>query len=331
MTRQKVAIRWRAGPLPAVPQHPLRSIAFGVKMYFTSSSLVLIPALLLRLAASIPAEHQEPAYLATCNRDNLYRSFIDPRYSSLANAFCLDLLRPTISTVLVAAKTHTATATLAKRSLPPTTAFPPSRLSSVCSCILTTTPEPTTIYTSTETIIQPTSKTASPSSSCTDTAPIIKNSNFETGSLPPWTILSSDPDLKYYAQYFSYSVTSPGHNSAYAFTMTDDLADTYVAVEIGQTISLCPNRTYKISAQVFITDGGNTPTKEQFAELYVDDLRVAEAPESYVQGPPVVWKVLGGEFVSSAEGGTAVVKVRFVATNLVAARWGVDDVVVVAV
>ncbi|KAI4256057.1 MAG: hypothetical protein L6R42_006422, partial [Xanthoria sp. 1 TBL-2021] len=202
---------------------------------------------------------------------------------------------------------HTATATLANRKLPPTTAFPASRLSSACSCILTTTPEPTTIYTSTKTTTQPTTKTA-PYPGCTDTTPIIKNSNFETGSLSPWTILSSDPDLEYNAQYFSYNVTSPGHNSAYAFTMTDNLADTYVAVEIGQTISLCPNRAYKISAQVFITDGGNTPTKEQYVELYVDDLRVAEAPESYVQGPPVVWKVLGGEFTSSAEGGTAVVK-----------------------
>lgn len=113
--------------------------------------------------------------------------------------------------------------------------------------------------------------------------------------------------------------------------MTDDLAHTYVAVEIGQTISLCPNRTYRLTAQVFITDGGNIPTKEQYAELYVDGVRVAEAPESYVQGPPVVWKFLGGEFTSSAEGAMAMVKVRFVATNYVSASWGVDDVVIVAV
>lgn len=34
-------------------------------MYFALSSLVLIPALLSRLAESIPAEHQEPGTLAT--------------------------------------------------------------------------------------------------------------------------------------------------------------------------------------------------------------------------------------------------------------------------
>ena len=130
---------------------------------------------------------------------------------------------------------------------------------------------------------------------------------------------------------FSYNVTSPGDNSAYAFTMTDDLATTYVAVEIGQTISLCPNRSYKLAAQVFITDGGYTSRKEQYAELFVDDLRVAVSGKSYPQGPPVVWKLLGGEFTSSAEGGAAVVKVRLVATNLMAARWGVDDVVAFAV
>lgn len=223
----------------------------------------------------------------------------------------------------------TATATLAKRNLPATTAFPAPRLSSACSCILSAIPEPTTIYTSTKTITESTTKALS-SASCTHIAPIIQNGDFETGSLSPWTVLSRDPDLKDYEQMFFYNITSPGDNSAFAFTMTDIAATTYVAVEIDQTISLCPNRSYQLSAQVFITDGGYTPMKEQYAELFVDDKRVAQSGESYPQGPPVVWKPLEGKFTSSAEGGMAVVKVRLVATNLMVAKWGVDDVVAFA-
>ncbi|CAO1596942.1 hypothetical protein XANCAGTX0491_000769 [Xanthoria calcicola] len=294
-------------------------------MYSCLSGLVLVLVLFGRLS-----EQQEPAYLTTCNRDSLYRFFIDPHYSSSATAFCTDYLRTSVSAVRTFMDSNTATATLAKRNLPATTAFPPPRLSSACSCILTTIPEPTTIYTSTKTIAQSTTKTSS-SASCTHAAPIIQNGDFETGSLSPWTILSRDPDPRYYEQMFSYNVTSPGDNSAYAFTMTDIAATTYVAVEIGQTISLCPNRSYQLSAQVFITDGGYTPRKDQYAELFVDDLRVAVSGESYPQGPPVVWKLLGGKFTSSAEGGAAVVKVRLVATNLMAARWGVDGVVAFAV
>ncbi|KAI4222761.1 MAG: hypothetical protein L6R36_005919 [Xanthoria steineri] len=292
-------------------------------MYSFRSFLVLVSVLFGRLS-----EQQElAAYLKTCNRDNLYRSFIDPYYSSSATAFCKDYLRTSVSAVRTLTDGDTTTATLAKRNLPATTAFPAPRLSSACSCILTTIPEPTTIYTSTKTVTQSTTKTLS-SASCTHTAPIIQNGDFESGSLSPWTILSSYPDRQYYEKMFSYNVTSPGNNSTYAYTMTDIAATTYVAVEIGQTIALCPNRSYQLSAQVFITDGGYTPMKEQYAELFVDDLRVAQSGESYPQGPPVVWKLLGGEFTSSAEGGTAIVKVRLVTTNLMVAKWGVDNVVV---
>ncbi|KAL8657109.1 MAG: hypothetical protein Q9226_002242 [Calogaya cf. arnoldii] len=297
-------------------------------MYFSIASLVLIPALLSRLAASIPVEQQEhskssiyifptrinrsAANLATCNRDNLYRSFIDPRYSSAANEFCSDLLRSKLSK-----NADTASTTLPNQSLPATTTYPASRLSSACSCILTSTPS-TTQTTATQT--------------CTDTSPILQNGDFETGSLLPWTILSSTPD-PLSSPNFTYNITSPGHKSAYAFTMTDNAAASYVEVTIGQTISLCLSRTYRLSAQVYITDGGDTgaPRKEQYAELYVDDVLVASAPESFIQGPPRVGKFLGGEFTSSAKKLTAVVEVRFVATNLVSASWGVDDIVVVAI
>ncbi|KAL8637661.1 MAG: hypothetical protein Q9226_009096, partial [Calogaya cf. arnoldii] len=212
-------------------------------------------------------------------------------------------------------------ANLPKQNLPATTTFPASRLRSACSCILTSTPQPTP--STTQTAIPPT---------CTDTSPILQNGDFETGSLSPWNVLASTPDPAS-SPNFSYNITSPGHKSAYAFTMTDNAAASYVEVTIGQTISLCPSRTYRLSAQVYITDGGDTgaPRKEQYAELYVDELLVASAPESFIQGPPRVGKLLEGEFTSSAKKLTAVVKVRFVATNLVSASWGVDDILVVAI
>ncbi|KAL8856867.1 MAG: hypothetical protein Q9178_006584 [Gyalolechia marmorata] len=187
---------------------------------------------------------------------------------------------------------------------------------------------PTTVYTSTKTITQTATRTGA-TPSCIDVKKIVRNGDFRTGSLAPWAVLFSAPKLKYYAQQFSYNVTSPGYNSKYAFTMTDELATTYVAVEIGQNVSVCPGRRYKLSAQVFITDGFNTPMKEQYAELAVDDVIVASAPESYIEGPPIVWKPLDGLFTAKAN--TAVIKVNLAATNFLAAQWGVDNVVVAPV
>ncbi|KAL8678595.1 MAG: hypothetical protein Q9186_005057 [Xanthomendoza sp. 1 TL-2023] len=216
----------------------------------------------------------------------------------------------------------------AKRHLPATTAYPASRLSSACSCILTATPDPSPVYASTDTIFQTTTKTTL--SSCKDANVIVANGDFETGSLAPWTILSRDPDPKYYREYFSFNVTTPGRDSKYAFTMTDGAATTYVQVSIGQSVPVCPGQQYKLSAQVFITNGSNPgPLKEQYAEIAVDGITIASAPGSYILGPPVVWIPLSGIFTAKA--GTAAVSIMFTATNLVAARWGVDDVVITRV
>lgn len=42
-------------------------------------------------------DYLRAAYLATCASDNLYRSFVDPRYSSSASAFCSTYIRTTVS------------------------------------------------------------------------------------------------------------------------------------------------------------------------------------------------------------------------------------------
>lgn len=275
---------------------------------YPSVSLILVLLGINRAFAELARIDDRVTYLATCNGDNLYRSFIDPRYSSSASAFCSTYLRPTSTE----AATVTAAA-VAQRDLPATTAFPPSRLSSACSCILTATPTPTAPL------------------SCTDADPIVKNGNFEEGTLDPWTVLDSSPALPEYSEYFSYGVTFPGYNSSYsAFTMTDLAASSFVEVKIGQNISVCAGRRYKLSAQVFITNGDSIdPVNAQYTDLYVDDDLLASAPSSYLQGPPIVWKPLSGEFVAMAD--VVAVIVRFTAVNIVVAQWGVDDVVVMPI
>ncbi|KAL8893071.1 MAG: hypothetical protein Q9215_000076 [Flavoplaca cf. flavocitrina] len=186
------------------------------------------------------------------------------------------------------------------------------------------TPEPTTSGTA-KTTKQPTTKTEF-SPGCTDVKPIVSNGNFETGFLNPWTVLDSSPALPEYQRYFSYNVTSPGYCSRHAFTMTDNLAATFVKVSIGQNITLCPGRKYKLSAQIFITDGSARPMKEQYLGFSIDESSVASAPSHFIQGPPIGWKSLSGEF--TAKPSTAQVIVSFVATNYMVAKWGVDNVVI---
>ncbi|KAL8798188.1 MAG: hypothetical protein Q9182_006880 [Xanthomendoza sp. 2 TL-2023] len=162
---------------------------------------------------------------------------------------------------------------------------------------------------------------------CKDAKVIVANGDFETGSLAPWMVLSSTPDPKYYLEYFSFNVTSPGLISEYAFTMTDFSATTFVQVSIGQTVPVCPGQKYELSAVVAITDGHNLgPTKEQYMEISVDGFTIVSVPESYIQGPPFIWISLSGTF--TAKTWTAVVMVTFTATNILTAQWGVDNVII---
>lgn len=65
--------------------------------------------------------------------------------------------------------------------------------------------------------------------------------------------------------------------------MTDELQATYVAVVIGQTISMCKGRKSRLSTQIFIDYGLDQPTpQEQYPQLYIDQFGIGSAPESYI-------------------------------------------------
>ncbi|KAL8842939.1 MAG: hypothetical protein Q9170_000344 [Blastenia crenularia] len=257
-----------------------------------------------------------------CNRDNLFRSFIDPRYSASASAFCSAYIRPTAKTI----ETITTTVpTFGKRDLPATTAFPASRLSSACSCILTATISPTT----TATTIVTTVTTTKPSV-CSVATPIVKNGDFETGFLAPWTLTQVMPSLEQYSQYLSYGVKGPGYGgSRYALIAKDELASSYVEFDFEQTLTVCPGAKYSFSANYYLTDPGpgSTPaSKEVYVESFVDGNLIAMNKNSDPAGPPTVWRKFTGAFTAAS--GKAQLKIEFVATNFVVVEWGLDHVVV---
>ncbi|KAL8847330.1 MAG: hypothetical protein Q9221_007613 [Calogaya cf. arnoldii] len=137
-------------------------------------------------------------------------------------------IRPTIKTTNTTTST-TVTAGNAKRDLPTTTAYPASRLSSACSCILTAAPSPTTIATTkvaTVTVTKP--------STCSVPTPIVKNGDFESASLAPWTL--STPDGDYEEKYLTYGVKAPGFGGTkYAFIANTQNANSYVELDLEQS------------------------------------------------------------------------------------------------
>lgn len=141
--------------------------------------------------------------------------------------------------------------------------------------------------------------------------------------MSPSTLHDHSVNIQNSGQYFSYNVTSPGYHSRYGFTMTDNLAGPFVEVDIGQIeVPVCPGRKYKVSAKVFITG----PKSDQLLQLYADQTLVAQAPEAYIQGPPVVWRPLSGTFTASSK--TVPIQVTFRTTKILDAQWGVDNVVI---
>lgn len=154
----------------------------------------------------------------------------------------------------------------------------------------------------------------------------MKNGDFEAGQAP-WVVTSVDPPYEEYtAQYESFNVTSPGYNSAHAYTVTDNLASSFFRLDLDQTIALCPGQKYNFAARFYMTDSKNIPTKETYLDFYVDDVRLAGSTFADGIGPPIVWKALRGSF--TAKGSSAVLRAEFTATNFVGVTWGIDNVVI---
>ncbi|KAL9602241.1 MAG: hypothetical protein Q9219_001965 [cf. Caloplaca sp. 3 TL-2023] len=266
-----------------------------------------------------------PALIDNCNRDNLLRSFVDPRYSSSASAFCSAYIKPTIR----ATTTVTTTATSnAKRDVPAAT-YPPERLSSACSCILTAVPQPTTVVTTVVATV-----TSTRSGTCSVATPIVKNGDFEGGNLAPWALTYVTPPLPEYSQYLSYGVKTAGYGgSKYALVAKDEAASSYNELDFEQTLTVCAGAKYKFTAKYYLTDPGdqNSKVKERapkqvYVYVYVDGNLIAGSTDSDPAGPPIVWRTFSKTFTATSN--TAQLKVAFVATDFLGVEWGLDNVVV---
>ncbi|KAL8787028.1 MAG: hypothetical protein Q9213_002464 [Squamulea squamosa] len=292
-----------------------------------TNSLILLSGLIHQtLAAPNQPEVEKRALQSKCNGDNLYNSFIDPRYSSSASAFCSTYIKPTIKATTIV--TTTVATPKAKRATFAVTTYPPSRLSSACSCILTATPPATTIQTTVVATVTAAS-TTSASPVCSAATPVVKNGDFETGSLAPWSLTQVTPPLPDYAEYLSVGVTSPGYGgSKYTFTIEDRVASSYVEVDLSQTLNVCPGSKYNFAAQFYMTDAKAIPSPQTFVNVYVDGNLVASSKASDARGPPIVWLPLSGTFTAGSASSTASLTVKFIATDYLGVQWGLDNVVV---
>ncbi|CAO1600773.1 MAG: hypothetical protein LQ349_000360 [Xanthoria aureola] len=287
-------------------------------MRVITSLIVLSGFLHQTLAAPNPPEIEKRALQTKCNGDNLYNSFIDRRYSASASAFCSTYIRPTVTATTTVATT--VPATKAKRDFAATT-YPPSRLSSACSCILTATPPATTVQTTV-------TATVEPSGSCSAPTSVVKNGDFETGSLAPWELTEVTPPLPDYEEYLSVGVTSPGYGgSKNAFTVNDSAASSYVEVDLSQqNLTVCAGSKYQFAAQFYMTDAHAVPSPQTYVLVYVDGNLIASSKASDARGPPIVWLPLSGQFTAASE--TASLTVKFIATDYLGVQWGLDNVVV---
>ncbi|KAL8761504.1 MAG: hypothetical protein Q9184_002383 [Pyrenodesmia sp. 2 TL-2023] len=295
-------------------------------MYVKASLIALSSLFDQALAAPSEVKVEERALHNNCSRDNLFRSFIDPQQSDSASAFCSAYIRPTKKTSCLRFGSNTLTAANGKRNLPPTTSYPALRLSSACSCILTKTPSPVT---ATTTIV--TTLTTTKQSTCSVPTPIVKNGDFETGSLAPWTqTYSNNGD----ARLLTYSDKAPGYGASnYALVAKDDFASSYVELDFEQSLTVCTGAKYNFAASYYLTDPGNQWSKHKrqvgkqvYVQVTVDDARAAWNELSDPAGPPVVWRSFMGAFFATSS--AALLKVSFITTDYVGVEWGLDDVVV---
>ncbi|KAL8792878.1 MAG: hypothetical protein Q9195_004520 [Heterodermia aff. obscurata] len=304
-------------------------------MYLTASLIALSGLLHQAWAAPNTPEIMDRALQKSCNRDNLLRSFVDPRYSSSASAYCSSYIRPTVKSTATVTTTVTP-AGKAKRDFPMTT-YPASRLSSACSCILTATPTATTVVTTVTSTVTATSK------SCAAVAtPIVKNGDFETGVLAPWTLAQTYPEFPIDPQYLTYGIQSPGYGgSKYSVYVNDENGSSYVQVDLSQTLTVCAGQKYQFSAKYYQA----TTDPQAHVYVYVDDALVTQSPALPINGskkrsetaevaevedratPAIVWNDLAGTFTAGPSG-TAVLRISFVATDFLGVQWGADNVVV---
>lgn len=176
--------------------------------------------------------------------------------------------------------------------------------------------------------------TATKTSTCSVATPIVKNGDFETGALAPWTLASVNPPLPAYAEYLSYGVKSPGYGgSKYALVANDQAASSYVELDFEQTLTVCPGAKYSFAAKYYLTDPGdqNSKAKRQnikqvYVEVFVDNNLIAINKESDPAGPPIVWRTFTAPFTATSN--KAQLKIAFVATDFLGVEWGVDNVVV---
>ncbi|KAL9001137.1 MAG: hypothetical protein Q9169_000320 [Polycauliona sp. 2 TL-2023] len=280
------------------------------------SLVVLSRCLHQSLAAPSPAEIDSRALQNRCNGDNLYNSFIDRRFSASASAFCSSYIQPTITATTIV--TTTVPVAKEKRQFA-TPTYPPARLSSACSCILTATPPATTVQTIVVATVQP-------AGACSASTPVVKNGDFETGSLAPWALTQVTPPLPDYEQYLSAGVDSPGYGgSKNAFTVKDNAASSYVEIELSQTLNItCAGSQHSFAAQFYMTDAQAVPSPQTYVYVYVDGSLVASSKASDARGPPVVWLPLSGRFIAASE--TALLTVKFIATDYLGVEWGLDNV-----
>ncbi|KAL8662512.1 MAG: hypothetical protein Q9202_004657 [Teloschistes flavicans] len=198
-------------------------------------------------------------------------------------------------------------------------------------------PPATTVVTTVVATITATSTLTSTTPSCAASTPIVKNGDLETGALAPWEITNVIPPLPAYAQYLSLGVQSPGYaGSEYAFVVTNDLASSYVEVDLSQTLTVCASTKYKFAAEYYQT--GSDP--ETHVEVFVDEKLIAQSPSGQSTAnkrdvneiekrasPTPAWTSLSGTFTASPSG-TALLRVSFIATNYLTVQWGLDNVVV---
>lgn len=107
--------------------------------------------------------------------------------------------------------------------------------------------------------------------------------------------------------------------------MTENLAASYVQIDVSQNLTVSAGNQYNFAAKSFETDTQDGP--ETFVEAFVDDQMVAQSKASDAAKPPVVWKSLAGTFTAGPTG-TAALRVSFIARDFLSIQWGLDNVVV---